>query len=325
MDDAAYFRSLGLDSKDLKIMFELDCNSRQSNASIGKKVRLDKGVVAYRINNLIKKGFIERFYALIDSGKLGFKGYRIYLKWQFVNEKTKNEIIAYLKKVPFTWWIGEISGEWSLGFVVWVKEFSKFERFWFEFLSKYQKNIQKKEFAIYSKLYNCNYAFLSPEKVLEHKCLATGKEGKEKITKAEEKILEIISDNARMPTVEIAKKTKLSVSGVKAALKKLQQKEIIKGFRTHFNDEKLGYSLYKINFYLNDLENYNKMAEMSIAEPKVIYVPQSIGFAEFEVEIMEKNINGLEDFIKKITGKYSDSIREYNYFAFTKVHKIKYW
>lgn len=325
MNKIAYFKSLGLSSKDLGIMYELDCNSRQSNAAIGKKVHLDKSVVGYRINRLIKEGFIKKFYAVIDNGKLGFKGYRIYLKWQFMNESIKEEMIEYLKKAPFTWWIGEISGDWSLGFVVWVKDFAKFERFWFDFLNRYQKQIQKKALAIYVRLYNCNYAFLSPEKIAEHKVQLVGETGTETMTEAEEKVLGIIAENARMPTVEIAKKSSVSVSGVKNALKRLQKKGIIRGFRTQFNDEKLGYSLYKINFYLNSLEDYNKLLETSIANPNVIYVPQSIGFAEFEVEIMARNVPELEEFIKKIMDKYSGQIREYNYFAFTKAHKIRYW
>jgi len=324
MDKIAYFKSMGLDSKDLKIMYELDCNSRQSNAAIGKKVHLDKSVVGYRINQLIKKDFIRDFYTIIDNSKIGYRGYRIYLKWQFINKSIQEEIIEYLKKAPFTWWIGEISGEWSLGFVVWVKDFIKFESLWFDFLGKYQKFIQKKELAVYVKLYNCNYAFLSPEKIAEHRFQITGEHGNEKISKSEEKILSIISENARMPTVEIAKKSGVSLSGVKYALKKLQEKGIIKGFRTQFNDQKLGYSLYKINFHLNSLENYNKLVEFSIADPHVIYVPKSIGSAEFEVEIMARNIGELEQFINKITNRYADSIKEYSYFAFTNTHKIRY-
>ena len=325
MEKQAYFKSLGLDAKDLAIMYELDCNSRQSNAAIGKKVRLDKGVVGYRIGRLIERGFIERFYTIVDSGRLGYRGYRIYLKFQFVNETIKNEIIGYLVKKPFTWWIGEISGDWSLGFVVWAKDFAKFENFWFEFLGKYQKYIQKKNIAIYSRLYNCNYAFLSPENVLEHKFQVVGEQGNETLSESEEKILHIIAENARMPTVEIAKKSGISVSGIKYILKRLKEKGIIVGFRTEFNYQKLGYSLYKINFYLNSFDDYNKMVETGIANPSVIYIPKSIGFADFEIELMAKNVQEVEQFIKSLTDRYANSIREYSYFAFTKPHKIRYW
>ena len=78
MEKQAYFKSLGLDAKDLAIMYELDCNSRQSNAAIGKKVRLDKGVVGYRIGRLIERGFIERFYIIVDSGRRWLPGHRHY-------------------------------------------------------------------------------------------------------------------------------------------------------------------------------------------------------------------------------------------------------
>ncbi len=325
MADLGYFKSLGLDSKDLAIMYELDCNCRQSNAAIAKKVRLDKSVVGYRISRLLKRGFIERFYTVIDNGRLGYRGYRIYLRFQFIDSKTKGEIIQFLKSRPFTWWIGEISGDWSLGFVVWAKDFGGFEKFWLDFFGKYQRFIQKKALAIYVRLFNCNHAFLSPAAAPEHLFQVVGEQGNESLSKAEEKILGVIAENARLPTVEIAKQAKLSVSAVKYSLKRLQRKRIAVGFRAQFNYDLLGFSLFKVNFCLNSLDDSKKMLETAIANPHTIYIPQSIGFADFETEVMARNVQELEQFIKRFTDKYADNIRNFDYFAFTKPHKIRYW
>src|SRR3972149_2971844 len=45
-----------LDAKNRKILYQLDINCRQSNASIGKKVGLSKEVVNYRIKKLENDG-----------------------------------------------------------------------------------------------------------------------------------------------------------------------------------------------------------------------------------------------------------------------------
>ena len=50
------FREAGLDELDCKILYELDCNCRQSNAAIGKKLRVNKSVVGYRIQKLLENG-----------------------------------------------------------------------------------------------------------------------------------------------------------------------------------------------------------------------------------------------------------------------------
>jgi len=47
-----------IDLKDRKILYHLDLNCRQSNAQIGKKVRLSKEVVNYRIKRMEEEGII---------------------------------------------------------------------------------------------------------------------------------------------------------------------------------------------------------------------------------------------------------------------------
>ena len=54
-----------IDKKDMKILANLFVNSRQSDSSIAKKVRLSKQVVNYRIKNLIDKGIIKTFRTII--------------------------------------------------------------------------------------------------------------------------------------------------------------------------------------------------------------------------------------------------------------------
>lgn len=84
-----------LDLKDRKILYELDLNCRQSNAQIGKKVGLGRDVVAYRINRMQEEGIIKNYYALIDTFKLGYHMFRIYINFQYVTSKIKEEIIQY--------------------------------------------------------------------------------------------------------------------------------------------------------------------------------------------------------------------------------------
>jgi len=69
-----------LDLKDRKILYELDLNCRQSNAQIGKKVGLGRDVVAYRINHMQEEGVIKNFWTAINTFKLGYYVFRIYIK-----------------------------------------------------------------------------------------------------------------------------------------------------------------------------------------------------------------------------------------------------
>ena len=87
-----------IDLKDRKILYQLDVNARQSNARIGKKVRLSPEVVFHRIRNLEKRGIIEGYYATLDPTKFGYKAYRVYVKTQDLTLETEKELFDWLVK-----------------------------------------------------------------------------------------------------------------------------------------------------------------------------------------------------------------------------------
>ena len=99
-----------LDLKDLKILFELDKDSRQSLTDIAKKTRLSKEVVFHRINKLVEKGYILRFQAVISTYRLGYQSYKIYLKLQNMTKEAKQQIQEYLIDNKDVFWIGNCQG-----------------------------------------------------------------------------------------------------------------------------------------------------------------------------------------------------------------------
>ena len=99
-----------LDIKDKKLLYELDLNSRQSFNQLAKKLKISTNSVIYRIKNLQKDGIIKEFPTIIDIGKLGFIGFRLYLKLQGITPKKEEEIINFLKNKEIVSWIVSIEG-----------------------------------------------------------------------------------------------------------------------------------------------------------------------------------------------------------------------
>ena len=55
-----------LNLKDRKILAELDLNARATFHDIGKKARLSKETVIYRVRQLEKRGIIQRYTTLVN-------------------------------------------------------------------------------------------------------------------------------------------------------------------------------------------------------------------------------------------------------------------
>jgi len=72
-----------IDLKDRKILYELDADCRKSNTYIGKRVGLKKDVVAYRIKRMQDEGIIRNFWTAVNTFKLGYQVFRIYINFQY--------------------------------------------------------------------------------------------------------------------------------------------------------------------------------------------------------------------------------------------------
>ncbi|MBN2127799.1 MAG: winged helix-turn-helix transcriptional regulator [Candidatus Diapherotrites archaeon] len=313
-----------IDSLDKEILCSLDENCRKSNSEIAKENRTTKNIVNYRINNLISKKIIQNFFTVIDPTMLGLEGYRVYIKLQYFTPEKEKEIIDFLVKEKSTWWVGSIEGNWDIGFIIWVKNAYKFREFWFKFTEKYQEFILKNFVCVYTKVYDFSYTFLS-EKKRENKIMETGSEQKVNLSETQEKILREISGNARASTVELAKKLNLTPMIIKYNLKKIKELGLIKGFRTKINIETLGYTIYKLDFWLKNKSKYSEIMKFVQSHQNIIYLNETIGYADFEIELALKKMSEFQETVKEIKEIFADNIREHNYFIVKKIHKTKYY
>ena len=99
-----------LDLKDRKLLYELETDCRQSFSEIGKKIKLSKNSVAYRIANLEKEGILKYFRTVVDAGKLGYMTLNLYINLQNTTPKIEEEIIDFLKKKEIVTWLVSIDG-----------------------------------------------------------------------------------------------------------------------------------------------------------------------------------------------------------------------
>ena len=141
-----------IDLKDLKILFHLYKNSRESYSNIGKKVGLHRNNVKYRVDKLIDTGIITKSYAVVNTFRLGYGVIRIYLKFQNIDEEIKKKIIDYFVKYEHSWFVVSTSGEFDLATAIWIKDRRLFHAFWDEMLKRYRNYIQKHVIAVFLSL-----------------------------------------------------------------------------------------------------------------------------------------------------------------------------
>lgn len=115
-----------LDLKDKKLLYLLLENARLPTGQIAKKIGLSKNAVLYRINRLVERGIIWKFFAIVDLHKVGIYSYDLFIKLK-ATEKQEKEIKEYFSKHPSVVWATSLFGKWDLFVQILAKNPKDFE------------------------------------------------------------------------------------------------------------------------------------------------------------------------------------------------------
>ena len=127
-----------IDLKDRKILYQLDLDARQSLTQIGKKVGLKKDVVSYRIKRMEEDGIITNFWTAINTFKLGYNVFRLYINFHYINIQIKDDIIQYFTDYKNVWAVASVKGPIDLDVIMWVNNICEFYKYWDKSLEKYE-------------------------------------------------------------------------------------------------------------------------------------------------------------------------------------------
>jgi DNA-binding Lrp family transcriptional regulator len=316
-----------IDGKYKNILYELDTNSRQSIQSIGRKVGLHKNVVLHRIKKLEEKGIIDNYFTVIDSSKLGYRSYRLNLLFQNTNDIIIDDIINHFIKYKNTWWVVSTKGIYDFSTAIWVKNIKEFQRFWEQSLKKYHHYIRKQNFSLYLELFTFRHSYLLIDKYIKSdrtKYEIAGGSTSVEIDNIDYKILLLLANNSRIPTIEISNKMKISTPTVRKRIKNLIDLEVIKGFRINIDYSKLGYKMFKIDLYLNDYKKRDIILDFVIKNPRLIYLSNTLGYADFEFDVIVEEENQMYEILEQINSNFPGLIKYYNFIHEYKVHKLDY-
>ncbi|HLC87119.1 MAG TPA: winged helix-turn-helix transcriptional regulator [Candidatus Nanoarchaeia archaeon] len=318
-----------LDLKDRKILYQLDLDARQSDSHIAKKVKLSRDAVKYRINKLLEKGFINYFMTVLNSMKLGFNWYRTFFKFQNLTVEKEEEIIGWLRDKAS--WITKVEGIWDLNTGIFVKDVYEYRDIINEFLVKYGEYIDKYEVAIVTRewIYHHDYLLNKKQKTTTPQLMGYKEKGNykiEKIDKIDYKILSALLKNARMKTIDIAKKINSTEMVVRYRIKKMMENGIIIGFRPFLNVHKLNYIYFKTHFTLHNLtpEKKKKIFDYIHVHPNTVHTTELVGGADLETEFQVTHNNEFHEYIKDIRLRFGDIIRDYEFMQYTQEYKFTY-
>lgn len=304
------------DALDKKLLSLLYLDSRMSFKQLGKKMHLSSGAVERRLRQLQKNRVIQLLMANVNMTRLGLKSYRIYLKFDAMDEETENQVLALFENYSRTNWGVVCEGEYDVLWRIVAKDELEVENALNLLTEKFgQKIIEKNVVAsTYQTYLDWNRAFggtRHPALPLEKVTAIT------KIDVKDLGILAMVYGNARVTTVEIAGAVKLSPDAVQYRLRKLSKAGIIMGSTAWFDARKLGFEYYKllIGFRSMTGDREKKFLEYCSSHDNVVFVNKCFGSWDMEVDIIVEDVVELHRFIREIKTRFGHFIGKHSYVA----------
>ena len=302
-----------LDLVDRKILKELDINCRIPDTQLAKKVGKSREAVRYRIQKLQEKGIITGFITSINPNKLGYYMFKVYLKLENIPEE-REKFFEELKNNKDVYWMGISDGAFDCVFAILSKSIVEYYQEINSLLSKWEHLIVSKILGtmVDTKQYNKKF-FIEGTEGSYVTC--GGDIVNNEIDDIEYKILSVLSNDARISLLELARKAKTSVDIVRSKIKKLEKLGIILSYRLAVDFNKLGLEFFKVFIYFRTV---SKRDELSLSEwmknhPKALYYIRSLAPWEMEPEFAVENYKEFNNIINNLRKKFPHVIKNYEH------------
>jgi Lrp/AsnC family leucine-responsive transcriptional regulator len=317
------FGETKLDRKDKLLLAELDFDSRQSLASLAKKLGMSKRGVEYKMRNLEKEGVILGYYPVINMPRLGYLYCRFVFSLRNTTPKKEAELFDYLVKDPRFFWVFRLQGAADVGVVMWAKSIRDFKRAVYEITEKYGEYMHNENETVTYDVIHYQHRFLIGESDTKEIHIAETSE-REELDATDKAILKALSDDARMPTVQIADKVGASPRVVSYRIKAMEKKGIIEAYRVNVDHKKLGFVWYKL--YIQSTHNHDELVAFVKQKPAAVYVVEGSGLpADLDVEIVVKSVLDIYKFVNELRAAFPGEIGAYESLMLAEVKKVRYF
>lgn len=312
-----------LDLIDRKILYELDLNARMPTTRIAKKLRQSRERVNYRINNLIKKGIIRKFVTMINPAKLGYSIYKMFFKFQNMTKEKEQEVINWLVENDFIYWVATAKGRWDLNITIFARNINHFEEIMADFIAEFGEHILEQEFNTTLEVGIMSKDWILTEQKGSKIVHVGGEIADSNIDKIDVEILRTLANNARISAIDLAEKIGTTQKVVLYRMKKLEEKEIILGYTTSLNLEKLGMQFFKatVNFNVMGKSIKKKVVEYCRSNPNIGFFIFCVGSWPLELELIVKDNKQFYEVMDRFREAFPE-MKGYDTIIFPKEYKF---
>ncbi|MBI4361399.1 Lrp/AsnC family transcriptional regulator [Candidatus Micrarchaeota archaeon] len=317
-----------LDVKDRKILYALDQNARQPLAALANAASLSKQAVFHRLSRL-EKTAIQKYLAIVDLAKLGYTGYKVFLRLQDADPHTEKKILDYLMRHPRVQWLAGTDGAFDVVFNLFARSsedaFDQLQALNQEFGAY----ISERQIVVLldAQFYTRAYLVSAPSSELFKPVRFGSREALARLDDVDLSILGVLCQDARLPYVRISQAVGVSADAVRLRIKKMEKTGVIQHYALVLDNEALGQPHYKLLLRLHPMDKKRKrdLDAYLRAQPRIYFSSQALGpfDAEFNVEV--SNAAEFRRILMDFKSLFSDVLKDYSVLTIYRVFKFDFY
>jgi Lrp/AsnC family transcriptional regulator, leucine-responsive regulatory protein len=303
-----------LSNTDLKILQELDLNTRITNKELSKKLEISPEMVGYRISQLEKKGIIKNYltyFNLFKTNKINeVISYKILIKFKNFTKIQEEKLISEINKNTSITSCIKCFGHYDLILTININSINEYIKFDKKFFNEFGEFFEKKELLLIGKGYWFNDKFLfSGETKFSKTCFDENLKFV-KIDNVDLKIIKEISKNSRISYVNLGKKIGLTYWATALRFKKLIENNVIVGFKPRLDFEKLNLSYFFLLIEINDKKQETKIINFYKNHFAINYINELYGKFSIQIELIVKE-EKIDEILNELRENFANKFQSY--------------
>lgn len=308
-----------LNSSDYLLIQLLDKNSRSTLRELSSKLQLSKTACSKKIAKLEKNNIVS-YISVVDYYALGQQNIHIYFKLKKINSSELESKLNQISQIKEIVWLTKLFGQYDLGISILYYDLFTINDVVTKIYSILENLILEETKQLITSQVIQSFIYKGEGLVERDIVKLNFKSNPVKVSPAESKLINKISENSRFKYYKLAEYLNKDVKTVKKSLTRLRQEGVIRKYKLMIDYNKLGFTWYLCILNLKKSCDVSKLITHFSRFDCIPYLSKTLS-GDLIFDFLSKNSSELILFLEKLSDDFEEVI-DYKVLVITDIFKL---
>ncbi len=316
-----------LDIKNRRILFALDEDAFASLATLSRKTGLSKTVIRYRMMDLQQSGILRRCCVIVNTARIGLSFFKFYLKYKNVPKELEKEMVEFFDSNKNVGLVDTCDGRYDMFIGIWARDTHELYNTYKVLFKDYGKFFEDITISLVETAFNSKRGYLIEKYTSSEVPLFGGEIVHVSIDKLDQRILGLLSNDARMKLVDMARMLGITPTAVSYRIRQLKAKGVIQGARIVLDRSRFGYLTYKVLVKIDSFDEteVKRFIRYLTQHPNIIDIDLCMGQWNVELDVEIDNSHSFHELMLGLRTEFSTLIKNYDSLLVFAEHTYTYY